>query len=734
MWRKVMIYLCASVLSLLLCKNMMFIEGYGSVEQWFQQISPNYMDTRGKMSFQTEATTDHGRLGSLAAGLMLAMNNRPDSEHEQALIRFVVGLVAALYILNILFSDGILSDDDLSTLLIIGLFFSSASGIIVWLIASPGVSVVRRLVGMVTDIAAISAAYYLNAQLYAPFFVICLWVTFGNGFRFGRPYLILSSSLSVTGGGVVIALSGHGASLSMAIGLMIGLVVLPAYVGALLKRLNAALEAAEDANQAKSRFLATMSHEIRTPLNGIVGITDLLEQTVVDSRQRHYVELIAKSSEWLMRVITDGLDFSKIEAGELLLESVDFDLHATIDELAHFYREQQDNSEVDFSCRIADDVPLYLHGDQIHLIQVLSNLISNAVKFTEQGFIALEVDVFVHNSDMVDVSFALADSGIGVPIEKQEVIFEPFRQVDPSTSRQHGGTGLGLVISSRLVSLMGGNLQLQSTPGEGSTFHFTLTMPQVDAAEALNSLEQTVPDRVAWLRPPAILLAEDHEINREVIVEQLTRFGCEVTVAYEGLEACRHFVAGRFDLILMDCEMPGVDGYEAVRRIRKLEAQKGDNRHVSIIALTAHVTNEDRQKCLDAGMDDYLGKPYRVNNLKEKLLKALAELVQDGAVARDLTVPADNGATKINTPASTSIGRHLLHDMRNCLQEVIAQAEIAMLSEEFAKDQKQWCLRVIAAAERAAEISRQIPVEPSLIETQTAGLADEAVTVSGINA
>jgi two-component system sensor histidine kinase RpfC len=612
----------------------------------------------------------------------------------------------------IVFRDGVLSGPDQTLLVIIGLFFFSSLGLIVWLILSPGVSVVRRLCGVVTDIGAITAAYSLNEFLYAPFFLVCLWVTFGNGFRFGRPYLILSSALSVIGGAAVIAWSGHGTtSAQMAIVLMTGLVVLPAYVAALIKRLNTALKSAKDANQAKSRFLATMSHEIRTPLNGIVGITDLLDQTALDSSQKDYVELISRSSGWLMRVITDGLDFSKIEAGELLLESVDFDLHETLDELTRFYREQQTHPEVEFSCRIAGDLSRYLHGDQIHLIQVLNNLISNAVKFTDKGFIILEVETAKVEKGRVDVHFSVSDSGMGIPDDKKKLIFEPFRQADPSTSRRQGGTGLGLAISSRLVDLMGGDLQLHSVVGEGSTFRFTLAMSQVDPVEFLNVMDSAGAGLGHWLRPPAILLAEDHELNQRVIVEQLTRFGCEVTVAADGLEACHHFAAGRFDLILMDCEMPGVDGYEAVRRIRKLESQQVGQGAVPIIALTAHVTNEDRLKCLEAGMDDYLGKPYRVSSLKSKLLMALPELVSDVPASGDLPATEAHGAMADNIQATGTVGRELLHDLRNCLQDVIGLAEIALHSEEIDENQKQWCNGVIAAAEQAANLSRQVGKE-----------------------
>lgn len=661
------------------------------------------------MHSRTETTVDHGRLGNLTVRLIPSWRNRPDTEHEQAIIRFVVGILTTVYILRVIFIDGFLSGKDQALLVIISLFFFGALMILLWLILSPGVSVVRRLCGTVIDIVGVTSAYFLNGLLLVPFFVVCLWVTFGNGFRFGRPYLIFSSVLSAIGCVVVVATSEHAtASVEMSLGLMAGLLVLPAYVGVLLKRLNVALNSAQAANQAKSRFLANMSHEIRTPLNGIIGIIDLLDRTALDQSQKDFVKLISNSSEWLMRVITDGLNFSKIEAGELLLESVDFDLHATMEELTSFYRQQQTNPEVAFTCRINDDIPRYLHGDQIHLIQVLSNLISNAIKFTDKGHITLQVETENVSDDGVEVQFSVSDSGMGIPDDMQKLIFEPFRQVDSSTSRQQGGNGLGLTICSRLVELMGGDLQLKSEFGSGSSFRFTLKMAQIDPADFANMMEPARSDYIDWLRPPAVLVAEDHDINRRVTLEHLSRFGCVATVATDGLEACRLFAASHFDLILMDCEMPNMDGYDATRRIRELELEQTGQDAVPIIALTAHVTNEDRLKCLEAGMDDYLGKPYRVNSLKNKLIAVLPGLVSAVPASDGLLVMKDRQTTFESPPLAADVGRDLLHDLRNCLQTVISQAELALNSKNMSYEQQQWCNRVIEAAEEAAIISLQV--------------------------
>lgn len=340
--------------------------------------------------------------------------DRPDSEHKQAIIRLIIGLIAFGYLLYSVLQDKVISQDDRYTLITAGIFFVCALAIIVWLIRNPRICIVRRILGILLDNGAITSALYFHGILGAPLFIVYLWVAFGNGFRFGQLYLTISTVCAVSGFFFVsFSSSRFAVDPYISSSLLVGLIVLPLYVALLLRELNKTLTLAESANRAKSDFLATMSHEIRTPLNGLVGITDILSKTHLDERQEHFVGLISRSSEWLMRVITDGLDFSKIEANEFLLIDEPFDLPKSLDELCSFYKGSQKNANVVFVYNISDDLPKYVTGDQLRINQVLSNLISNSIKFTEKGFVSINVEQLQKSESGFLVKFLVEDSGLG---------------------------------------------------------------------------------------------------------------------------------------------------------------------------------------------------------------------------------------------------------------------------------------------------------------------------------
>jgi two-component system, sensor histidine kinase RpfC len=635
------------------------------------------------------------QLHAAAHWMRARLANRADSEHGQAVVRMTIACLLTGYIYT-LRHIGMGDIEALSLMLMVMLaetFVGTA--ILAHIFAYPASSHPRRWAGMIADYTVLAVLMMVDPASLSPLYVLILWVTIGNGLRYGMTYLLSASLLGLTAfATVVIGTEYWLEQLALSAGLLIGLIAIPAYLSSLLRSLHRSTEEAKRANAAKSRFLATMSHELRSPLNGIIGMAELIRNSRLSPEQREYAEVIHTSAQTLSLLVDEVLDISAIEAGKLQRKETEFNLREVTGRLEKMLRPQAASKNLELKLVIADDVPVELYGDSGHLMQILLNLLNNAIKFTETGSVSLNVYRASACDGALHLGFSVRDTGIGIPDEYKQKIFEAFEQVDTGPARRFGGTGLGTTIARTLTQLLDGSIVLEDNPGGGS--HFLVEIPFSTAEKSPSFTAQNAGNVVAFgdpfirhrarVKQLRILVADDQHANRVVLSRILEHAGHKVSVVSDGEKALDAFEEIQFDLAVLDMHMPGVSGLDVIRQLRFMQA--GQRIRTPVIVMSADATEHAMKNASAAGAETFMTKPIMV----ARFLDAVADIS-----SRQNSVPKQQTAMPITSTNSAVLEElsmmglgdaflldfveQCINDMLGCFANLVHAAEAEKWAE-----------------------------------------------------
>ncbi|NOT65997.1 MAG: response regulator [Methylotenera sp.] len=642
-------------------------------------------------------------------------------ELEQGRLRIIVGLVAFGYFLYNYFSHQFIAKE-LIVFKIIFIFEVLSIGIFITILKNKFKPIVRRIIGAWLDIGAASAFLALTSDIGVMFVVIYLWVIFGNGFRYGRKYLYHAQALSIVGFIIATNISPYW-KMHQTIGysLIVMLIVLPLYVAKLITRLHDAThkveierQKANDASLAKTQFVANMSHEIRTPLNGIIGISTLFKTTPLNADQQDLLKTLEGSSKLLLSLLNNVLDFTKIEERKFTIENVAFSAEEAVHDTLEIFRSQAKAKGIQLGVSVTNTIGT-LNGDVVVLRQVLANLMGNAVKFTQSGSVTISATVLAEDAEKSTLRFEVADTGVGIPANKQDKIFESFTQADSSTTKKFGGSGLGLTIAKHMVEEMGSTLSFQSTEGVGSRFWFVLELDKVNVNSAQRQYSPIEPELTVTHEKPAtvaiepltkvensaalnILVCEDESTNQKIITRLLSLPGHHVEIASNGEEMLDALEFRKFDLVITDLNMAGMNGAEALKLYRFTQPTDIDTR---FILFTADASTFAREIANDAGFDAFLTKPIdaatlfntieRILNLAPNTATQWLNNALNKPSNTEYKLAADNTAldlATINALESIGAGDDLF--MHRLLKNYIADTSLQIANIESAVKQKQY--------------------------------------------